>query len=58
MATDTKGPERRISTAPTSAAMPLTSKAAISVATSQPTGSQPMVWSREMPASQPGRSGR
>ena len=44
-------------TEPTASAMSDTSRPAMMVATSQPTGNGPTIWSRLMPASQPGRSG-
>jgi hypothetical protein len=58
VATATKWPDSRISTRPTSHATTLTSSAAISVATRNPTGNGPIIWSRWTPASHDGRSDR
>src|SRR3990172_341869 len=58
VATDTKGPDRRISTAPTSTATPATMIAAMSVAAIQPTGTGPTRRRSSTPASQSGRSDR
>ncbi len=58
VATATKLPESRMITEPTASATSDTSRPARMVAATQPSGSGPTIWSRWMPASQPGRLGR